>query len=145
MHRFLIMLYEIRKNKALAISLAALALFVVFGVLAFLRIGTLTTEIEEYKAGVMVLNDRIEYYEDIEERNRGFGEDIIELLGENEELSEKIDGLAAEIEGLTAANEELAAANEELTATNSELAAANDELERLNGELTKKLNGLRPN
>jgi len=138
MHRILMMLYGIRKNKALAISLAALALFVAFGALAFLRIGELTTQVEEYKAGIMVLNDRIAYFEDLEERNRGFGEDIIELIGENEALSEKIDGLTSEVERLTAANDEL-------TAENNELAAANDELERLNGELTKKLNGLRPN
>ena len=138
MHRILLMLYGIRKNKNLAISLAALALFVVFGVLALMRIGALSTEIESYKADAMVLNDRIAYYEALEERNRGFGEDIIELIGENEALSEKIDGLTSEVERLTAANDEL-------TAENNELAAANDELERLNGELTKKLNGLRPN
>ena len=138
MHKILLILAFVRENKNLMISLAALALFMVFGIMSFIRIGELSTDLDVHKAQVLALRDKVANYEAEIEKNEILGADIEELIGENDVLNDKI-------AGLTEKNEELAAANNELTEMNDDLAAANGELERQNGELTKKLNGLKPN
>ena len=152
MHRFLLTLAFVRENRNLIISLAALALFVVFGVMAFFRIGELSVDIEAHKAQVIALNEKVANYEAEIEQSQILGADIIELIEENDVLSDKVaklteanDELVDANNELTDANSELVAENDGLTTKNSELATVNGELERQNGELTKKLNGLKPN
>jgi len=132
MHRLLLTLAFLRNNKALAASIAALAVFIILSLVSFARIETLMIDAGSHEEQLAVLNTRIEHFGDITERNDRLVEENAELKAENADID--------------ANNNRLTAENKKLGSENDELTAANDELERLNGDLSKKYDGLsKPN
>ena len=128
MHRLLILLSNIRKNKALTISVVALIAVVVVSLVQGARIGALEVNAEEYRALLAVNAEKVTNYDEIAKRNASLIDENSRIISESVELN--------------VLNNKIVAENETIVAENEELTAANSELEGLNGELLKKFDGL---
>ena len=121
MHRLLLMLSIIRRNKALILSVAALTVFVVFAFMSFGQINEMKTEVIDYKTQIDALTEKTTDYEAIAKQNA-------ELVLENDVLKN--------------ANAELSEDNKDLKTDNDELTAVNGELEGQNGELLEQIQSI---
>jgi len=128
MHRILLTLSFIRKNKALTCSIVAVVVVVVVSLVQGARIDALEVNADEYRALLAVNAEKVTNYDEIAKRNASLIEENSRIISESVELNIQ--------------NNRIVADNERIIAENDELTAANSELEGLNGELSKKYDGL---